>query len=85
VTPLNRNRWTLNIEATLAFRRHQRGLLRIFISEQKWLDGEPTEEEAIMILSHGYNADAGTFGTALQAASFRGRSANITGMHDKDF
>jgi hypothetical protein len=53
VTPLNRNRWNLNIEATLAFRRHQRVALRIFISEHRWLDGEPTEAEALIMLSLG--------------------------------
>lgn len=53
VTPLNRNRWNLNMEAILSFQRQHRRLLRIFISEHKWKDAQPTEEEAIMILSHG--------------------------------
>jgi hypothetical protein len=53
VTPLNRNRWNLNMEATLAFQGKQQALLRIFISEHKWKDGEPTEEEALMMLGHG--------------------------------
>jgi len=53
VTPLNRNRWNLNVEATLSFQRERQALLRIFISQHKWMDGQPTEEEAIMILSHG--------------------------------
>lgn len=53
VTPLNRNRWNLNVEATLSFQRHHRAPLRIFISEHKWKNGQPTEEEAVMILSHG--------------------------------
>ncbi|XP_044717265.1 VrtJ [Hirsutella rhossiliensis] len=38
VTPLNRNRWNLNMEASLAFR---------------WKEELPTEEEAIMILNQG--------------------------------
>jgi len=53
VTPLNRNRWNLNIEAALSYQRQHRATLRIFISEHKWKDGEPTEEEALMILNHG--------------------------------
>ncbi|KAL2127075.1 hypothetical protein VTI74DRAFT_11378 [Chaetomium olivicolor] len=53
VTPLNRNRWNLNIEAALSFQRQRGALLRIFISEHKWKDGKPTEEEALMMLSQG--------------------------------
>jgi hypothetical protein len=34
VTPLNKNRWHLNIEATLSFQKQQQALLRIFISER---------------------------------------------------
>ncbi|KAJ0128465.1 Uncharacterized protein HZ326_28440 [Fusarium oxysporum f. sp. albedinis] len=50
VTPLNRNRWNLNVEATLAFQRQRHAPLHIFVSEHKWKDGEPTEEEAVMML-----------------------------------
>jgi hypothetical protein len=53
VTPLNRNRWNLNIEAVLSFQRQKQALLRIFISEHKWKDGQPTEEEALMIFNQG--------------------------------
>ncbi|KAL8369050.1 hypothetical protein RB599_004476 [Gaeumannomyces hyphopodioides] len=53
VTPLNRNRWNLNIEATLAFQRQRQAPLRIFVSKHEWKDGEPTEEEALMMLGHG--------------------------------
>lgn len=53
VTPLNRNRWNLNTEAILSFQRQHQRQLRIFISQHKWKDGQPTEEEATMILSHG--------------------------------
>jgi hypothetical protein len=53
VTPLNRNRWNLNMEATLAFQQQHRVALRIFISDRKWKDGQPTEEEALMMLNHG--------------------------------
>jgi hypothetical protein len=53
VTPLNRNRWNLNIEATLSFQRQSQALLQIFISEHKWKGGQPTEEEAIMMLNQG--------------------------------
>ena len=53
VTPLNRNRWNLNTEAILSFQRQHQRQLRIFISEHKWKNGQPTEEEAITILSHG--------------------------------
>ncbi|KAF1807904.1 hypothetical protein P152DRAFT_469266 [Eremomyces bilateralis CBS 781.70] len=53
VTPLNRNRWNLNLEAMLCFQRQRQGLLRIFMSEHKWKDGQPTEEEALMLLSQG--------------------------------
>jgi len=53
VTPLNRNRWNLNMEASVAFRAQERSAMRIFISEHKWKDGVPTEEEAIMILNQG--------------------------------
>lgn len=53
VTPLNRNRWNLNMEATLAFQMQQRSTMRIFISEHKWKQGQPTEEEAVMMLNQG--------------------------------
>ncbi|KAM4061799.1 PIF1 protein [Hirsutella rhossiliensis] len=53
VTPLNRNRWNLNMEASLAFRILQQTTMRVFISEHKWKDGLPTEEEAIMMLNQG--------------------------------
>lgn len=57
VTPLNKNRWNLNFEATLAFQNQEHALLRIFISEHKWRDGEPTEEEATMILNQGDDSE----------------------------
>ncbi|KAF2175935.1 hypothetical protein K469DRAFT_683350, partial [Zopfia rhizophila CBS 207.26] len=53
VTLLNRNRWNLNVEATLSFQRQWQAPLRIFISEHKWKDGQPTEEEAIIMLNQG--------------------------------
>ncbi|KAL8326728.1 hypothetical protein RB597_003174 [Gaeumannomyces tritici] len=53
VTPLNRNRWNLNVEAVLSFQRQRQAPLRIFLSEHKWKGGRPTEEEALMMLSHG--------------------------------
>ncbi len=53
VTPLNKNHWNLNIEAVLSFQRRGRGLLRIFISEHKWRDDQPTEEEAMIVLNQG--------------------------------
>ncbi|KAM4064155.1 PIF1-like helicase [Hirsutella rhossiliensis] len=53
VTPLNRNRWNLNMEASLAFQIQQRSTVRIFLSEHKWKDGLPTEEEAITMLNQG--------------------------------
>ena len=56
VSPLNKNRWNLNFEATLSFQNKEQAPLRIFISEHKWKDGEPTEEEAVMILNHGDNS-----------------------------
>ncbi|XP_044716508.1 AAA domain-containing protein [Hirsutella rhossiliensis] len=53
VTPLNRNRWNLNLEAALAFRARQRTAARVFLSEHKWKDGTPTEEEAVLMLGQG--------------------------------
>ncbi|KAM4067871.1 PIF1-like helicase [Hirsutella rhossiliensis] len=53
VTPLNRNRWNLNLEAALAFRARQRTAARVFLSEHKWKDGTPTEEEAMLMLGQG--------------------------------
>jgi hypothetical protein len=53
VTTLNRNRWNLNSEATLSFQAQHKAPLRIFVSDHKWKGGQPTEEEAIMVLSHG--------------------------------
>ncbi|KAM4056407.1 PIF1 protein [Hirsutella rhossiliensis] len=41
------------MEASLAFRVQQRSTMRIFISEHKWKEGLPTEEEAIMVLNQG--------------------------------
>jgi hypothetical protein len=35
VTPLNRNRWNLNIEATISYQKQHQVQLRIFISEHK--------------------------------------------------
>jgi hypothetical protein len=43
----------LNIEATLSFQRQHQAQMRIFMSEHKWKGGQPTEEEALMILSYG--------------------------------
>ncbi|XP_044714539.1 PIF1-like helicase domain-containing protein [Hirsutella rhossiliensis] len=53
VTPLNRNRWNLNLEAALAFRERRRTAARVFLSEHKWRDGVPTEEEAVLMLGQG--------------------------------
>ncbi|XP_044720066.1 PIF1-like helicase domain-containing protein [Hirsutella rhossiliensis] len=53
VTPLNRNRWNLNLEAALAFREGRRTAARVFLSEHKWRDGVPTEEEAVLMLGQG--------------------------------
>ena len=50
---LNRNRWNLNIEGRLSFQRQWQAILRIFISKHKWIEGEPTEEEALIILNQG--------------------------------
>lgn len=52
VTPLNRNRWNLNMEAGISFRKQQNIQMRIFMSEHKWR-GTPTEEEAVMMLNQG--------------------------------
>jgi hypothetical protein len=58
VMPLNKNHWNLNFEGTLSFQsQHEEALLQIFISEHKWKDGEPTEEEATMILNQGDNCE----------------------------
>ena len=57
VTPLNKNRWNLNFEGILSFQRQQQAPLRIFISNHKWKDGEPTEEEALMILNQGDDSE----------------------------
>ncbi len=43
----------MNVEAILSFQRQWQAPLRIFISEHKWKDGQPTEEEALMILNQG--------------------------------
>jgi hypothetical protein len=43
----------LNIEATLSYQKQHQVQLRIFISEHKWKLGQPTAEEAPMILSYG--------------------------------
>ncbi|GJN72473.1 hypothetical protein PLICBS_006546 [Purpureocillium lilacinum] len=53
VTPLNRNRWNLNMEASMAFQVQKQSPMRIFMSEHKWKDGVLTEEEAITMLSLG--------------------------------
>lgn len=53
VTPLNRNRWNMNTEAILSFQKQHGAQLRIFISEHTWKGGQPTEEEASMILNQG--------------------------------
>ncbi|EXM16615.1 hypothetical protein FOTG_15125 [Fusarium oxysporum f. sp. vasinfectum 25433] len=37
-------------EATLAFQRQRHAPLHIFVSEHKWKDSKPTEEEAVMML-----------------------------------
>jgi hypothetical protein len=53
VTTLNRNRWRLNVEGTLSYQKQHKAELRIFISEHKWKGGQPTEEEALMIMGYG--------------------------------
>lgn len=53
VTPLNRNRWNLNMEAIISFQKQQQVEVRIFMSEHSWRGGIPTEEEAIMMLNQG--------------------------------
>ncbi|KAF7534594.1 hypothetical protein G7Z17_g13342 [Cylindrodendrum hubeiense] len=55
VTPLNRNRWNLNLEATLAFQHNRKTYapVRLFLSEHRWLDGAPSEEEAAAMLAIG--------------------------------
>ena len=53
VTPLNRNRWNLNIEGSLSFQKQQRATMRIFISEHRWKEGHPAEEEALMMAGLG--------------------------------
>ena len=53
VTPLNRNRWCLNMEATSAFQKRKGGPLHVFISEHKWKGEPPSEEEATMMLNQG--------------------------------
>jgi len=52
-TPLNRNRWNLNMEATFSFQKKRRAQLRIFISEHQWKGSQPSEKEALMVLNHG--------------------------------
>jgi hypothetical protein len=51
LTLLNRNRWNVNIEAVLSFQRQKQALLQIFISEHKRKDGQPTEDEILMIFN----------------------------------
>jgi hypothetical protein len=58
VTPLNRNRWNLNMEATIAFQRQRGSQMRIFLSEHEWPNGNPTEAEAIEMLSRGDDSDS---------------------------
>jgi hypothetical protein len=53
VTPLNRNRWNLNVEGSLSFRKQKQAAMRIFVSEHKWKEGQPTEEEALMMAGLG--------------------------------
>ncbi|KAF5252652.1 hypothetical protein FOXYS1_14623 [Fusarium oxysporum] len=40
-------------EATLTFQRQRHAPLHIFVSEHKWKDGKPTEEEGVMMLGQG--------------------------------
>jgi hypothetical protein len=56
VTPLNSNRWSLNMDAVLAFQRHHQKPVRIFLPQHRW--GKPstlpvTEEEATLMASVG--------------------------------
>lgn len=53
VTALNRNQWNLNMEAALSLQVQQRSMMRIFISQHKWKNGPPTEEEDTMMLNQG--------------------------------
>ena len=54
VTPLNRNRWHLNMEAALSFQRQHQRSLRIFLAEHTWTDGgRPTEEEVVRLMGLG--------------------------------
>ncbi|TVY62373.1 Ankyrin repeat domain-containing protein 50 [Fusarium oxysporum f. sp. cubense] len=40
-------------KATLTFQRQRHAPLHIFVSEHKWKDGKPTEEEGVMMLGQG--------------------------------
>lgn len=62
VSPPNKNRWNLNFEGTLSFQRQQQATVRIFISEHKWSDDKPTEEEALMILNQGDDSEISAAG-----------------------
>ncbi|ORY71816.1 uncharacterized protein BCR38DRAFT_480295 [Pseudomassariella vexata] len=53
VTPLNKNRWNLNMEAALSFQRQRGAVLQIFPSDHRWKDSDPTEEEVLLMLSQG--------------------------------
>ncbi|RYP06269.1 hypothetical protein DL764_003245 [Monosporascus ibericus] len=53
ITPLNRNRWSLNLEGTGAFQKQRGEMMHIFISEHKWKDGEPSKKKAVKILIQG--------------------------------
>ena len=53
VTPLNKNRWNLNVEGSLSFQKQQQATMRIFVSEHRWKEGQPTEEEALMMAGLG--------------------------------
>ncbi|KJK73256.1 hypothetical protein H634G_11764, partial [Metarhizium anisopliae BRIP 53293] len=41
------------MEAALSLQVQQRSMMRIFLSQHKWKNGPPTEEEATMMLNQG--------------------------------
>ncbi|EFZ03310.2 PIF1 protein [Metarhizium robertsii ARSEF 23] len=69
VTPLNRNRWNLNMEAALSLQVQRRSMMRIFLSQHKWKNGPPTEEEATMMLNQGDDSAIPVPGVFMQQCS----------------
>lgn len=57
ITPLNRNRWSLNMEAVVDWVRFRRRHISVFISTHARRDRAPSPQEVAQTIEHGDNSN----------------------------